>query len=237
MTPELIVKEAITQKLDLIAIADHNETSKVPSVLQAADRSRLYVVPAIELSTPQGHLLCYLPNIETLQAFLGRLNFADRGTANSRCQNSVLDCLRELEQQRGFAVLAHVDAGGGFETLNAGNSPHKRDVLCHPALLGIELKNATSVISYSDSDPDADRANVGSERQQRLKLGSKQFLARVLNSDAHTLAALGRNAQGARKVTRIKMHQPSFDALRIAFRDSDARVRLEDQIPATVPYG
>jgi energy-coupling factor transporter ATP-binding protein EcfA2 len=70
----------------------------------------------------------------------------------------------------------------------------------------------------------------------RLNLGSKQFLARVLNSDAHTLKALGRNAQGDKKVTRIKMHQPSFEALRIALKDSDARIRIEDQIPPTVPF-
>ena len=42
--------------------------------------------------------------------------------------------------------------------------------------------------------------------------------------------------RGDTKVTRIKMHQPSFDALRIALQDSDARVRIEDQIPVSVPY-
>ena len=113
---------------------------------------------------------------------------------------------------------------------------HKGDVLCHKALLAIELKSASSSVSYTDTDPDTDRANIGRLRISQLKLGSEQFLARVLNSDAHTLNALGRNAQGDTKVTRIKMHQPSFDALRIALQDSDARVRIEDQIPVSVPY-
>jgi ABC-type cobalamin/Fe3+-siderophores transport system ATPase subunit len=58
----------------------------------------------------------------------------------------------------------------------------------------------------------------------------------MLFSDSHTLKALGRNAQGDKKVTRIKMDTPSFDALRIALEDSDARVRIEDQIPSSVPY-
>jgi ABC-type histidine transport system ATPase subunit len=235
MTPHAIVKTAIEQNLHVIAVTDHNEISNVLAAIEAASQSALYVVPAIELSTPQGHLLCYLPTFDALQSFFGRLSLADRGSPNSRCQTSILDCLQILHALKGFGILAHVDAPGGFETDNPGNSPHKRDVLCHRALVAIELKSASSVISYADTDPDSDRARTGRERISRLKLGSKQFLARVLHSDAHTLNALGRNAQGDRKVTRIKMQQPSFDALRIALQDSDARVRIEDQIPPNVP--
>ncbi len=136
----------------------------------------------------------------------------------------------------GFAILAHVDAAGGFETENPGLSPHKLDVVCHSGLLGIELKSAASTISYSEDDSDAARMQAGSLRIQRLGLGSKQFLARVLFSDSHALNALGRNSAGAKKVTRFKMDRPSFHALRIALEDSDARVRIEDLVPSTVPY-
>lgn len=236
MTPQAIVETAIAQDLHVIALTDHNEISNVQEAMTAADQTSLYVVPAIELSTLQGHLLCYLPTFEALQSFFGRLTLADRGTPTSRCQSSILECLRHLDELDGFGILAHVDAPRGFETDNPGNSPHKRDVLCHRALLGIELLKATSEISYADTDPDTDRATVGRERINRLQLGSKQFLARLLNSDAHSLKALGRNARGDKKVTRIKMNQPSFDALRIALQDSDARVRIEDQIPPIVPY-
>ena len=236
MTPQAIVHAAIEHNLHVIAIADHNDIANVRAARAAADKTSLYVVPAVELSTPQGHFLCYLPTIDALQSFVGRLSIADRGTPNSRCQTSILDCLQFLEGLKGFGILAHVDGPSGFETENPGNSLHKRDVLCHKALLAIELKSASSSVSYTDTDPDTDRANIGRLRISQLKLGSKQFLACVLNSDAHTLNALGRNAQGDTKVTRIKMHQPSFDALRIALQDSDARVRIEDQIPASVPY-
>lgn len=49
----------------------------------------------------------------------------------------------------------------GCETCS---KPHKTDVLWHPALLGIELKVGTSSISYSDIDPDAQRARMGQEQ-------------------------------------------------------------------------
>jgi hypothetical protein len=97
------------------------------------------------------------------------------------------------------------------------------------------VKNASSPISYAPGDPDGERAKIGKMRVERLGLGERQCLARVLNSDAHSLAALGRNAKGDQRVTRFKMDQPSFDALRLAFEDGDARVRVEDEIPQSVP--
>ena len=164
-----------------------------------------------------------------------QLRIVDSGTQNSRCQQSLLECLTLLQPLGGFAVLAHVDIQSGFEIEVPGASPHKTDVLCHPALLGIELKHASSQISYADGDPDQSRAKIGRDRIARLSLGSKQYLARVLNSDAHALDALGRNAANQRRVTRYKMDAPSFEALRLALEDADARVRIEDHIPQTIP--
>lgn len=237
MTPEAIVQTALQEGLSVIAIADHNEISSVEAALAAATGTDLLVVPAVELSTPQGHLLCYLPTLETLRQFHGRLDLGDRGTPNSHCQTAMFECLKLLADLRGFGILAHVDGGSGFESACPGGaSPHRLNIICHEALLGIELKSASSVIAYSDADPDSIRASLGRSRIEKLGLGSRQFLARVLNSDSHNLNALGRNASGDRKVTRVKMDGPTFDGLRIALEDADARVRIEDQIPASVPY-
>lgn len=235
MSGTAIVETAAREGLAIIALTDHNEIDNVELAIHASQGSSVYVVPGIELSTSQGHLLCYLPTQEALRRLHGQLSIVDRRHANSRCQQSILDCLNLLSSLDGFGVLAHVDVPSGFETENPGASPHKMDVLCHSSLLGIELKQATSHISYSEDDSDRERTRIGRERITRLKLGSKQNLARVLNSDAHALDALGRNAANARRVTRYKMDSPSFDGLRIALEDADARVRIEDQIPQAVP--
>ncbi|MDD5259482.1 MAG: AAA family ATPase [bacterium] len=235
MTAEKIVKTALHENLTIIAITDHNEISNVEVAQKAATNTGLYVVPGIELSTSQGHLLCYFPSIQILNTFYGKLTIVDRGQATSRCQQSILECLNITETLGGFCVLAHIDTPTGYDHIVPGASQHKYDVLCHGALLGIELKEATSEISYSKGDPDPERAKIGRERITRLKLGLRQNIARILNSDAHELEFLGHNAQSASKVTRYKMDTPTFEALYIALTDADARVRLEDLIPQSVP--
>ena len=234
-TPDAIVRTALAEHLDLIAIADHNEISGIGSAIEAAKGTALLVVPAVELSTAHGHILCYFPTLDALTRFHSKLALVDRGHANSRCSNGMVDILNFVGESRGFAVLAHVDGGKGLETEVPGSPPHKRDIICHPALLGIELKRGDSEVSYSDLDPDADRKLLGRHRIEALGLGKRQYLARLLNSDSHTLAALGRNAAGDRKVTRYKMQEVTFDALRLALQDSDARVRIEEEVPARVP--
>jgi len=67
-----------------------------------------------------------------------------------------------------------------------------------------------------------------------LGLGVQQSLARVLFSDSHSLSALGKNAKGQRRLTRIKMDGPSFAGLRVALQDGDARICLEDDVPQSV---
>lgn len=235
MTPEAVVATAIGENLSLIAIADHNEISCVERAIAAAQGTSVLVVPAMEVSTNQGHLLCYCSTLAILRRFHGQLTLVDSGLPTSRCQQSMLECLNLVQQFGGFGILAHVDAPAGLEVQMPGASPHKADILCHPALLGMELKTASSVITYSPSDTDKVRAGLGEERIRRLGLGSKQSLARVLNSDAHTLVALGRNAENAQKLTRYKMDEPSFEALRIALEDADARVRIEDHVPSRIP--
>ncbi|MGH9763340.1 MAG: PHP domain-containing protein, partial [Blastocatellia bacterium] len=235
MTPQEIVNVALAEDFGLIAITDHNEIVNVAAAIKAAQGKPILLVPGVELSTPEGHLLVYFSSVEELEHYYGKLDFADRGNPNSRCQTSLLECLRKINVARGFAILAHVDGDGGLEKKLSGYPPYKGDIIGHPALLGIELRSAASSISYSDKDPVSQRAQFGRKRVEALGLGARQFLARVLFSDSHSRAALGKNATGKDHLTRIKMDAPSFEGLRIALQDADARIRLEDEIPSKVP--
>ena len=98
------------------------------------------------------------------------------------------------------------------------------------------MKEATSPVLYTPRDSEPERRRIAAERIEALKLGSNQFHARVQFSDAHALSYLGRNAKQDRRITRMKMEAPTFAAVRIALQEADARVRLEEELPATVQW-
>lgn len=164
------------------------------------------------------------------------LSLADRGSANSRCKTALLECIQLADSLDGFCVLAHVDGAKGFEVEYPGNAPHRVDVLTHKRLLGIELKDSKTSISYSPQDPDTGRKLIGAQRASVLGLGSRQFVARVVSSDAHLLGNVGRNSSGQSRFTRYKMQTPSYLGLKFALLDPEVRVRIEDEIPFAIPH-
>ncbi|WP_010188118.1 TrlF family AAA-like ATPase [Sphingomonas sp. PAMC 26605] len=234
-TPAAIVKAAADEGIAIIALADHNEVGNIPAAQAAGAEHGVFVVPGVELSTPEGHLLCYAPTYDAMERFFNRLDIADRRTDTCRCQNGMLQCLNLLASEGGFAVIAHLELAGAFESNMPRFTPAKLDILCHPALEGIEVTRADCPILYTNQDGDADRRGAADQRIKRLGIGSSQHLARVLNSDSHALNAVGRNANRDQRVTRYKMEAPSFDGLRLAMRTADTRVRIEEELPAIVP--
>ena len=234
-TPLAIVETAKREGLTIISLTDHNEIANVRQAIEAGQDAGILVIPGVELSTPEGHLLCYAPTPDALERFFNRLQIADRRSANCRCQTGALQCLQLIAAEGGFGVLAHVELDGAFEANLPRFTPAKLDILCHPALEGIEVTRADCSISYDKSDANADRKNAALERIHRLGLGSEQYLARILNSDAHSLNVVGRNANQDQRITRYKMEAPSFEGLRLAFKTADTRVRIEETLPAIVP--
>ncbi|WP_439890924.1 TrlF family AAA-like ATPase [Ralstonia sp. 25C] len=232
MTPEGIVDTAIAERLDLIAITDHNQIANIRSALKYAEGKPLLVIPGVELSTPQGHLLVYFETADHLQRFFGKLTISDDRKA---CHNTIPQCLRFAEEFNGFGICAHIDLDSGLERAHPKFDAFKQEVFNCPNLLGLEISNASNSAWFSHDDTDANRRNCVVARCKALGLEDGIDLAKVMSSDAHTLNALGRNANGNRKLTRLKMEALTFASLRIALMDAAARVRLEDLIPASIP--
>ncbi len=233
-TVDNIIATAVSENLSMIAIADHNEIVNVRAAVIAGANLGILVIPAVELSTPEGHLLCYVPTIESLERFFNRLDIVDRGTSACRCSMGMKQCLDQVAIEGGFGVIAHIETRNSFEEKYPTSTPAKLDILCHDNLLAIEVTNAACPIKYNSEDLDNERREISKIRIERRQLGSQQILARVLNSDAHTIAAIGRNAQSNRRITRYKMEIPSFNGLKIALEEADTRVRIEDEIPQSI---
>lgn len=70
MIPPLIVREALEQHIDIIAITDHNASANVKAVQQAADGTGLTVLPGMEVQTHEDvHLLCLFASLADLETW------------------------------------------------------------------------------------------------------------------------------------------------------------------------
>jgi len=233
MTPENIVDTAIAEGLHVIAITDHNQVGNVRRALKHAEGKSLLVVPGVELSTPQGHFLVYCPTPEKLDALYGKLKISpDKRT----CYDTIPQCLEYAEEFDGFGICAHIELESGFEKAHPKYDAFKQQILNCRNLLALEVASADNSTWFSQDDDSPDRRNCASLRCSHLGHEEGMELAKVLSSDAHALNALGKNARGDRRLTRLKMESLTFAALRIALLDCEARVRLEDLVPASIPH-
>ncbi|MCE1253156.1 MAG: PHP domain-containing protein [Anaerolineae bacterium] len=70
MIPPLIVQEALSQGINLIAITDHNATANITAVQKAAVGTELTVLPGMEVQTKEEvHVLCIFDTLEQTEAW------------------------------------------------------------------------------------------------------------------------------------------------------------------------
>lgn len=232
MTPENIVTKAIEKNLSVISITDHNNIKNSIAAVIAASDTKLLVIPGVEISTTQGHLLVYFPTAQKLEDFYGKLSF---DTARKFCSQGIHDCMEYAVKYDGFGILAHIEVGSGFEQ-TIGKFNEIFDVAFqHPGILALEIKHHSSVNYYTEDDDLIERKVAMRNRNVKLDFPEKNKLAKVMSSDAHSMNAFGKNAAGAERLTRFKMDELTFNSLRIALLSHDSRVRLEDEIPLVIP--
>jgi 3',5'-nucleoside bisphosphate phosphatase len=77
MIPPLIVQSALEKKIDLIAITDHNASANVRAVQQAADGTRLTVLPGMEVQSREDvHLLTLFETMDVLEIWQAQVDDA-----------------------------------------------------------------------------------------------------------------------------------------------------------------
>ncbi|WP_069661309.1 TrlF family AAA-like ATPase [Arcticibacter eurypsychrophilus] len=232
MTPENIVDTAIQKKLSIIAITDHNEVGNVKRAVKHAEGKDLIVIPGIEISTTQGHLLIYFENYLNLRNFFGKLTIAQN---RETCSQGISECLTLAGHFGGIGILAHIELGSGFEKVINRFGPPMEEIIVHPNLWGLEISDKDSVNFYSDQDSSPDRKRLLNLRREKLLLSSNWEFPILMSSDSHMLTKLGINADGDKRLTRIKMDSLCFHGFKIALQNCTSRIRLENFIPDKTP--
>lgn len=232
MTPEAIVDTAINKGLSIISITDHNEIQNSNTAITYSQGKGILVIPGIEVSTTQGHLLVYFETFKNLRDFFGKLTInADKKT----CQQGIVECLDIAEQYNGIGILAHIELTSGFEKTIGRFGPPMEEVFKHKNLYGLEISFKSSLNLYTNTDADVNRKRLIDLRRQVLNLDENYNLPKLMSSDSHTLNKLGTNAEGEKKLTRIKIDDLNFHSFKIALLTHESRIRLEEFIPEQRP--
>ena len=237
MNPQNIVDTAISKGLSVISITDHNEIINSCAAVQYAQdqRKNILVLPGVELSTTQGHLLLYFDTPQNLRSFIGQVTIsADKKT----CQTGIVECLTKAQQYKGFGILAHIDIDAGFEKTIGAFNPQMEEILKHENLYGFEISNKANAKWYTEEDDSVhatDRKRLVNLRLTTLDKDNTDSLPKLMSSDAHTIVKLGKNIDDEAKLTRLKMDELTFESFRIALLSGSSRVRIECDLPDIVP--
>ena len=231
-TPHNIVDTAISKGLKVISITDHNEILNSLIAIDYANGKDILVIPGIEVSTPQGHLLLYFETSDKLRQFYGNLTFNDEKTI---CNQSITECLNYAERFQGIGVLAHINLDSGFEKTIGRFGPHMEQIFKCANLMGLEITSKTEAELYTDKDNNPNHIHLLEIWRSASDNKLHRDFAKLMSSDSHELIRLGNNAEGNNRLTRIKMPELSFRSFKIAMMSSESRIRLEEQIPAHRP--
>ena len=124
--PADLVSIALEKGLDIVAITDHNTAAWCDGAREAASGTGLTILPGVEITTAQGHLLAIFDvttpasQIEDLLVGLDipREQF---GSLEAATEKGIVDVCTAVTKAGGLAIAAHVDGKRGFlKTISVG---------------------------------------------------------------------------------------------------------------------
>ena len=219
---QAIADGCVANGIQVVGIADHGCVDDVDSLRKALEDRQIAVFPGFEIaSTEKVHMVCLYPagtSVGTLNQYLGSLGLP---AGQTKTAPSTLGCLAIAEtvlKQGGVWYAAHVTGASGLLRLNqdGGGLAHIW-CSCDKVLAAQIPGDAISV--------------QGLEVQKILKNKNDQYrrnrpIALINSKDARK----PEDVANPRAFSWIKMTTPTLEALQLAFRDPESRVRLSHEV-------
>lgn len=194
MIPPLIVERALDAGLDLIAITDHNATTNVAAVIDAARGTGLKVIPGMELATREEvHLLCLFDTLEQIGAWQKQVDQAMPNLLNQPehwGEQFIVDAAGNFlrREERLLLVAAKIgleEAVGRVQAIGG---------LAMPAHIDRPANGLIAMLGFLPVDLHIDVVEISktiSESVARAKYRIPDSVAVIQGSDAHWLDAIG----------------------------------------------
>lgn len=220
MSPDVIIRRALEQKLDIIGIADHNSTKQSEVIKQMGNEVGLTVFCGAEINTKEEvHCLVFFEDIDTLNEFQQYLDlhlpvvknkpelFGDQVWVDR--DNNILG-----EEERLLIVALNVSIDEvSAKVVELGG-------LFIPAHVDKSLNSITSQLGFLPANLEVSAmevsANVNIE-EFKSKYPWVKGHTIIANSDAHVSEQIGSS------YTVMKLQEPSFNEVKMALKNERGR--------------
>lgn len=220
-----LVAGCIKSEIQVVGIADHGCVEGVEKLRQALEAKDIVVFPGFEIaSTEKVHMVCLYPAgtpINTLNQHLGALGLPAGG---KKTDPSTLGCLaiaEKVAKQGGFWYAAHATGASGLLRLqqDGGGLTH---IWCDcDKVLAAQIPADVDAIPETEAQKILRNKNAQYRRERKIALINSKDVRKPDDLD------------NARTYSWVKMTEPTLDALRLACRDPESRVRLSHEVNPT----
>jgi 3',5'-nucleoside bisphosphate phosphatase len=219
MYPSALVGRAVAEKLDVIAICDHNASENVPHVIRAAQGHGLVVLPGMEItSREEVHLLALFDNMDCLQP-LREIVYSHLPGMNDENRFGCQAIVNDLDEVEGFNERLLI---GATELPLADWVRHIHDLggLAVASHIDRESFSVISQLGFVDPEIPFDaleisrRTGLADARKKYPELAGYPF---VTSSDAHRCEEIGKG------FTEFFLEEPSLHELKMAFSGQGGR--------------
>jgi PHP family Zn ribbon phosphoesterase len=219
MIPPLIIQTAQAKQIDLIAVTDHNSTANIQAVMQAAQGSRIIVLPGMELQTKEEiHSLCLfdtLDQIEEFQKFVSRSLPNIENKPDAFGEQFIVDPSGDFIRREDRLLLTSTS----FSLKAAWELVNQLGGLLIPAHVNRTVFGLLPVLGFVPEDIALEVLEISRQitpLQARQQYPQLEKYPLIQNGDAHQLEEiLG--------VTTFTLHSPQISEIRLAINGLQGR--------------
>lgn len=220
-----IVQGCLKHEIQVVGIADHGCVDGVDALRKALEVKGIIVFPGFEIaSTEKVHMVCLYPAgtaIATLNQYLGSLGLS---AGSNKTAPSSLGCLAIAEKilkQGGFWYAAHITGANGLLRLNQDGGGLTHIWTSSDSVLAAQIPGDIASIPEAEIQKILLNKNAQYKRDRPIALLNSKD---VRHPD---------DLENPRTCSWVKMTSPTLEALKLACRDPESRVRLSHEVNPT----
>ena len=224
MSPRKIVAVAVEEKLDIIAITDHNASENIPAAIKAARGKPLTVLAGMEVaSAEEAHLIALFDNFDSMGRFQQVVyeNLMSFGIDQRTIDDQVI--VNERDEVEGFNDHLLFGATAlSFQQLV--DEVHQINGLAIASHVDRESFSIIAQLGFIPDDLPLDALEISpkmSKDEARLLFPDVNRFPLIKSSDAHYPGDIGRQK------TQFLIQEPTMDELKLALLNSRGRKVLE----------